>query len=189
MRSVFIDVRALLIVAFPEDFIMSGFGKRQPDPTPVRSSFAVADGSAGERLPFSFLGLAGAAVVSALLMLWLFHVNYAATLEYLAADPRLSEMGPDGVRSATSLIKWSMIAGGAFTGCIYCVIAHWVAYFLVKTDLWVFALTGLICVSLLWVLQSSAMAFQRPFLATLLSVLSGPAATTTYWLVAKWRAA
>jgi hypothetical protein len=176
-------------ISFQEDFIMSGFGKRQHDATPLRSSFAVADGSSGERLPFSFLGLAGSAVVSALLMLLMFNMTYAAMLEYLAADPKLSEMGSDVVRIATSLTKWSMIAGGAVTGCIYCVIAHWVAYFLVKTDLWVFALTGLICVLLLWVLQSSAMAFQRPFLVTLLYILSGAATTSTYWLIARWRAA
>ena len=60
-------------ISFQEDFIMSGFGKRQIVSTPVRSDASGPAGEAGltaDRLPFSFIGLAGAAAVSAALMLW-----------------------------------------------------------------------------------------------------------------------
>ena len=179
---------------------MSGFGKRQAVSASVRSAASVPVGEAGsanEPLPFSFIGLAGAAAVSTMLAFWAFYVNYPLMRWILTASPELSQSSSDHVKFALSMLKWSTVVAGCVCGVIYCVIAHWVAYFLGRSDLWIFALTGLA-----WLLFAFFVApptapegfqipagLQRPLLANVLSVVSGPATTSIYWLIAKWRAA
>jgi hypothetical protein len=128
---------------------------------------------------------------------------YPMILRIVEANLELSRMNPDVLKLGYSMMKWSVAITGVFCGAIYCVITHWIAYFLRRSDLWVFALTGLACMFLSWFFpESTAPAnvqlpagfqlpadLQRPFLASLLSILSGPATTSTYWLIAKWRAA
>ena len=193
-------------ISFQEDLIVSGFGKRQIVSTPVRSDASGPAGEAGltaDRLPFSFIGLAGAAAVSAALMLCVFYMIYPMILRIAEANLELSRMNPDVLKLGYSMMKWSVAITGVFSGVLYCVITHWIAYFLRRSDLWVFALTGLACMFLSWFFpESTAPAnvqlpagfqlpadLQRPFLASLLAILSGPATTSTYWLIAKWRAA
>ena len=87
---------------------MSGFGKRHPVSTPVRpdvSGPAVEAGPTGEQLPFSFLGLAGGAAVSAALMLCVFYMIYPMTMRIAAANLELSRMDPDVLKLGYSMMK------------------------------------------------------------------------------------
>jgi len=180
---------------------MSGFGKRQPvsASAPPYGSAATPPGSVTSGpLPFSFLGLLGGTTASVVMLLLMFYGFRPTLLAALAADPEAAKLGPDVFKLASRIWWWTFFLTGIFFAVPCCVVTHWIAYFLRRSELWLFALLGLVC-SLavgLFALASGApmpegvVSLWFPYtVGTVVSLLLGPATTSTYWLIAKWRAA
>ena len=180
---------------------MSGFGKRQPV-----SASALPSGSAATPpgsvtsgpLPFSFLGLLGGTTASVVMLLLMFYGFRPTLLAALAADPEAAKLGPDVFKHASRIWWWTFFLTGILFAVPCCVVTHWVAYVLRLSELWLFALLGLVCslaVGLFALVSGAPMpegvvSLWFPYtVGTVVSLLLGPATTSTYWLIAKWRAA
>ena len=179
---------------------MSGFGKRPSVSAPVgpaRSGATFPDAVASERLPFSFLGLLGGAAISAAMFLSLFYGFRATMLAVLAASPEAAELGPDVFKLAARIWWWTFFMAGIFIAVPCCVVTHWIAYFLRRSDLWLFALLGLAFVLALALFgfasrsvpEVAKILWFEYVVSTVMGLLVGPATTSIYWLIATWRVA
>ena len=86
---------------------------------------------------------------------------------------------------------------GIFIAVPCCVVTHWIAYFLRRSDLWLFALLGLAFVLALALFgfasrsvpEVAKILWFEYVVSTVMGLLVGPATTSIYWLIATWRAA
>ena len=169
---------------------MSGFGRRPPAMAPLGSSASRTPGGplpASGALPFSFLALGGALLVSALLTL----LGLPVMTNAMAALPEMAELGQKQAKTVNSFFWWALLAGGVIWGLSYCVIAHWIARFLESNQLWLFALLGLApsAFGFFFMIGQTGASGGPPLLWDLIVILHGPLTTSTYWLIAKMRAA
>ena len=169
---------------------MSGFGKRQPVSAPLRPvPVARGDvGPSGQTPPFSFMGLAGAIIVSVVLTLLFVNPLLSQFKALIDANPDLAQSAKPGeIAFVIKFMRWALVVFYGLKAVGYCTVARLVAKFMKNDELWLFALVGLLSSALLYFML--ARSFNGALTGFLPLGIHGVATTSTYWLIATWRAA
>ena len=137
------------------------------------------------------MGLAGAIIVSVVLTLLFVNPLLSQFKALIDANPDLAQSAePDAIAFVIRFMRWALVVFYGLKALGYCTVARWVAKFTKNDELWLFALVGLLSSALLYfILAGGFHGALTSFLSLGILGIHGVATTSTYWLIAKWRAA
>jgi len=134
------------------------------------------------------MGLAGAIIVSVVLTLLFVNPLLSQFKALIDANPDLARSAKsDEIAFVIKFMRWALVVFYCLKAVGYCTVARLVAKFTKNDELWLFALVGLLSSALLYFML--ARSFNGALTGFLPLGIHGVATTSTYWLIATWRAA